>query len=223
MKTIFSKYGDVTLVRVLQPGKNLPEDLQQFAPKHPELSTRVCAVVELAKEEQVQKAIKELSGSNDWRGMQVWTIMVLSTDPFIGYFRSFHCVVILRVQAIWTLASRLFELERKEKKTLPGEPWSLWTHRRLRRRLRDARRRILGAVQARVVEFRFRANKGWTVSAVVVRRADRLVVVAGARNRRLISVRAMTSRTNVTTVVPPQNRFRDECSNIVERLLEVLM
>jgi la-related protein 6 len=71
VKTIFGKCGDVTLVRVLQPGKNLPEDLRPFAPKHPELSTRVCAVIEFAKEEQAQKAIKELGGKNDWRGMQV--------------------------------------------------------------------------------------------------------------------------------------------------------
>jgi len=71
VKTIFGKCGSVTLVRVLQPGKNLPEDLRQFAPKHPELSTRVCAVIEYSKEEEAQKALKELGGKEDWRGMQV--------------------------------------------------------------------------------------------------------------------------------------------------------
>jgi len=71
VKTIFGKCGSVTLVRVLQPGKNLPEDLRQFAPKHPELSTRVCAVIEYAKEDEAQKALKELGGKDDWRGMQV--------------------------------------------------------------------------------------------------------------------------------------------------------
>jgi la-related protein 6 len=71
VKSIFGKCGAVTLVRVLQPGKNLPDDLRQFAPKHPELSTRVCAVVEFAKDEEAQKALKELGGKDDWRGMQV--------------------------------------------------------------------------------------------------------------------------------------------------------
>jgi len=71
VKTIFGKCGSVTLVRVLQPGKILPDDLKQFAPKHPELSTRVCAVVEFSKDEEAQKALKELGGKDDWRGMQV--------------------------------------------------------------------------------------------------------------------------------------------------------
>jgi la-related protein 6 len=71
VKSIFGKCGSVTLVRVLQPGKNLPDDLKQFAPKHPELSTRVCAVIEFAKEEEAQRALKDLHGKDDWRGMQV--------------------------------------------------------------------------------------------------------------------------------------------------------
>jgi la-related protein 6 len=71
VKSIFGKCGSVTLVRVLQPGKNLPEDLKPFASKHPELSSRVCAVVEFSKEDEAQRALKELHGKDDWRGMQV--------------------------------------------------------------------------------------------------------------------------------------------------------
>lgn len=81
MKTIFGKCGAVTLVRVLQPGKVLPEDLRPFAPKHPELNCRVCAVVEFAKEEEAQKAIKELGGKEDWRAMQVRSFAYVLRNP----------------------------------------------------------------------------------------------------------------------------------------------
>jgi len=81
VKQIFGKCGSVTLVRVLQPGKNLPDDLRQFAPKHPELSTRVCAVVEFGKEEEAQKALKELGGKDDWRGMRVYPLRGQSGVP----------------------------------------------------------------------------------------------------------------------------------------------
>jgi len=74
VKSIFGKCGAVTLVRVLQPGKVLPDDLKQFAPKHPELSTRVCAVVEFAKDDEAKKALNELGGKGDWRGMHVLSL-----------------------------------------------------------------------------------------------------------------------------------------------------
>jgi len=71
IKLIFGKYGDVTLVRVLQPGKILPEDLQPFATKHPEFTTRVCAVVEFGKEEHAQNAIQNIGSNEDGKRMMV--------------------------------------------------------------------------------------------------------------------------------------------------------
>lgn len=71
VKSIFGKCGSVMLVRVLQPGKSLPDDLKEFAPKHPEFATRVCAVVEFAKEDEAQKAFGEFGGKFDSNRMLV--------------------------------------------------------------------------------------------------------------------------------------------------------
>jgi hypothetical protein len=43
---VFHPYGDVTLVRVLKPGKQLPFDTKQYASKIPELGTVPCALVD---------------------------------------------------------------------------------------------------------------------------------------------------------------------------------
>ena len=38
---IFSKCGDIVLVRVLRPGNPIPADIKPFANKHPEMTAKV--------------------------------------------------------------------------------------------------------------------------------------------------------------------------------------
>lgn len=69
---MFSKCGEVTLIRILRPGKSVPQDVKKHATKHPEIGTTTCAVVEFEKHEAAQKACETMNDSEDWRqGMRV--------------------------------------------------------------------------------------------------------------------------------------------------------
>lgn len=69
---IFSKCGEVVLIRVIRPGKTVPPDVKKHASKHPEIGTTVCAVIEFEKHEHAKLACEEMNDTNDWRkGMRV--------------------------------------------------------------------------------------------------------------------------------------------------------
>jgi la-related protein 6 len=69
---LFSKCGEVELIRIVKPGKNIPPDVKKHVNKHPELGTTVCAVVEFSQHESAKKACETLTNSDDWRkGMRV--------------------------------------------------------------------------------------------------------------------------------------------------------
>lgn len=69
---IFSKCGEVTLIRILRPGKTIPQDVKKHSNKHPEIGTTTCAVVEFEKHDFAKIAVESLNNSDDWRkGMRV--------------------------------------------------------------------------------------------------------------------------------------------------------
>lgn len=69
---LFSPCGEIALVRILRPGKNLPSDVRKFLSKHPELSNNTCAVVEFERQEGALNACRSLDDSSNWRsGMRV--------------------------------------------------------------------------------------------------------------------------------------------------------
>lgn len=69
---IFAKCGDVSLIRILRPGKTIPQDVKKHANKHPEIGTTTCAVVEFEKHEHAKIAAETLNNNDDWRkGMRV--------------------------------------------------------------------------------------------------------------------------------------------------------
>ncbi|XP_046350519.2 la-related protein 6-like [Haliotis rufescens] len=69
---IFSKCGEVVLIRVLRPGKTIPPDVKKHSAKHPEIGTTVCAVVEFERHEHAKKACVEMNDTSDWRkGMRI--------------------------------------------------------------------------------------------------------------------------------------------------------
>jgi len=68
---MFSKCGEVALIRILKPGKPVPQDVKRYAAKHPEIGTSICAVVEFEKHEHAKKAV-EMTDKDNWRkGMRV--------------------------------------------------------------------------------------------------------------------------------------------------------
>lgn len=53
---LFSKCGDIALIRILRPGGTIPADVRQFYNKHPELHERECALVEFTESEAARVA-----------------------------------------------------------------------------------------------------------------------------------------------------------------------
>lgn len=55
---IFSKCGEIALVRILRPNCSIPADIRQFVNKHPELQQNECALVEFNESSSARKAQK---------------------------------------------------------------------------------------------------------------------------------------------------------------------
>lgn len=53
---IFSKCGEIALVRILRPGGPIPSDVRQFVNKHPELQQNECALVEFTESSAARMA-----------------------------------------------------------------------------------------------------------------------------------------------------------------------
>jgi la-related protein 6 len=69
---IFSKCGEIVLIRILKPGKSVPPDVKKYATKHPEIGTTMCAVIEFEKHEHAKSACDSMTNTDDWRnGMRV--------------------------------------------------------------------------------------------------------------------------------------------------------
>lgn len=69
---LFSKCGEVALIRILKPNKTIPQDVKKHSNKHPEIGTSVCAVIEFEKHEHAQKAVDTMSDKDDWKkGLRV--------------------------------------------------------------------------------------------------------------------------------------------------------
>ena len=69
---LFSKSGDIALIRILKPGKTIPSDVKKHINKHPEIGNITCAVVEFEQYDSARKACETLNTTDDWRsGLRV--------------------------------------------------------------------------------------------------------------------------------------------------------
>ncbi len=74
---LFSGCGEISLIRILRPGKNIPPDVKKHINKHPEIGQTVCAVIEFEQHEFAKKACETMTNTDDWRkGLRV---VLLST------------------------------------------------------------------------------------------------------------------------------------------------
>lgn len=58
---LFSKCGEIALIRLLRPGAPIPADVRQFINKHPELQQNECALVEFTESSSARRA-QEIDG-----------------------------------------------------------------------------------------------------------------------------------------------------------------
>lgn len=59
---LFSKCGEIALIRILRPGGSIPADVRQFINKYPELHQRDCALVEFTESQSARNALNLESG-----------------------------------------------------------------------------------------------------------------------------------------------------------------
>lgn len=59
----FSKYGEIGLVRILKPGKEIPSDLRNYATQVPDIGKTMCAVVDFEQSESALQAVRCLKDS----------------------------------------------------------------------------------------------------------------------------------------------------------------
>jgi len=75
---IFRACGEIVLVRILRPGNPVPADIKQYVAKHPEMTTKVCALMEFERTEFAQKAVREL---HDEEAEEKMKVMELTATP----------------------------------------------------------------------------------------------------------------------------------------------
>jgi len=63
----FSKFGEVTLVRILQPGKAVPLDVKPCKSHHPNLGKELCILVEFESEGGAKIAYQRFKEQQSWR------------------------------------------------------------------------------------------------------------------------------------------------------------
>ena len=63
IRKIFSVYGSISFIRVLRPGNPIPVDIKKLTNSHPNIKSKVCALVEYDQRECALKAVNNLNNS----------------------------------------------------------------------------------------------------------------------------------------------------------------
>lgn len=67
IEQLFGKHGEVTLVRILHPGRAIPLDVKPCRANHPVLGKELCILVEFESVEGAKKACKKYRSEQSWR------------------------------------------------------------------------------------------------------------------------------------------------------------
>ena len=79
---LFTVCGDIVLIRILRPGNPIPADIKPFVNKHPEMTAKVCALVEFERTEFALKAVRELNNDDETvEEEKRMTVMELTAPP----------------------------------------------------------------------------------------------------------------------------------------------
>jgi len=82
--TTFYPYGEILLVRVLRPGKQLPFDLKQYQPKIPDLAKTVCAIIEFEAADAAKFAVQTLRFRTKELGFRLALLETGAEDDLYG-------------------------------------------------------------------------------------------------------------------------------------------
>ena len=74
----FSKYGEVTLVRILSPGSAVPMDVKPSRKRHPAIGESLCILVEFESEDGAKRACRRFPSQQSWRDQNQMEVALLS-------------------------------------------------------------------------------------------------------------------------------------------------
>ena len=74
----FSRFGEVTLVRILRPGSAVPMDVKPSRKHHPTIGKELCILVEYESQDGASQACKRFADQQSWRN-QI-SVALLSKD-----------------------------------------------------------------------------------------------------------------------------------------------
>lgn len=77
---IFTRCGEISLIRILRPGKTIPPDVKKHINKHPEIGNTVCALIEFENHEAAKKACETMTNQEDWRGGMRVVLLAVKKD-----------------------------------------------------------------------------------------------------------------------------------------------
>ena len=87
---LFSTCGEITLVRILRPGNPVPADVRPFVSKHPEMATKVCALIEFECTEFAMAAVESLN--NNEEGKMKVKIIFCKVKEDSNWKENFKCI-----------------------------------------------------------------------------------------------------------------------------------
>ena len=77
---IFSPCGEISLIRILRPGKTIPPDVKKHINKHPEIGNTVFALIEFENHEAAKKSCETMTQKEDWRGGMRVVLLAVKKD-----------------------------------------------------------------------------------------------------------------------------------------------
>lgn len=77
---LFSKCGDISLVRILRPGGSIPSDVKRFLSKNPDVQSKICALVEFEEHASAKKALE----SEQAGGIKVIPVIVKDRNKVLS-------------------------------------------------------------------------------------------------------------------------------------------
>jgi len=71
VNNMFSMCDGILLIRIMRPDNPIPDNIKHFVNKHPEMATKMCALVEFEKPEHAQEAVMKMHNVEEEEGLKV--------------------------------------------------------------------------------------------------------------------------------------------------------
>ena len=80
VRSIFSVYGHITFIRILRPGNPIPTDIKKFIDIHPNIKSKVCALIEYEERNFALKAVNNFNNFEQDLAIEILTNDTVETN-----------------------------------------------------------------------------------------------------------------------------------------------